>query len=263
MRVKRRVLGQHFLMNSETLDRMVDYAELSRLDIILEVGAGSGDLTRRLAEKAGKVIAVEIDKRFAPDLILIAKSHPNVEILFGDVLHLRPSGFNKVVSNPPYSISTRLIEWLVEQLPELMVLTLQREFASKLMASPGSPKYVYISAISRLFYESRILEIVPRALFKPPPKVDSAIVIMRRRSKIPILRNSCKHLWKRLFTRRRQVLRRVLSDLSRDDMLPVKLVKMLPEHLISRRIFQLSPEDLLRLCDLLELRESPLNRMLG
>jgi 16S rRNA (adenine1518-N6/adenine1519-N6)-dimethyltransferase len=254
-RSRRRALGQHFLTNPEMLDKMVDYAELSRSDVVLEVGTGSGVLTRRLAERAGKVIAVEIDEMFAEDLEAVSEAYPNVEVLFGDVLCLRPSGFNKVVSNPPYSISSRLIEWLVEQLPELMILTLQREFASKLVAPLGSPKYLYISAISSLYYESRILEIMPRTLFNPPPKVDSAIVSMRRRSVVPRLGSSCKLLWKRLFTRKRRVLRRVLADLSGNGLLPASIVKELPEALTSKRIFQLSPGELLDLCSFLGLLE--------
>jgi 16S rRNA (adenine1518-N6/adenine1519-N6)-dimethyltransferase len=254
-RSRRRILGQHFLVNQDVLDRMVDYAELSRSDVVLEAGAGSGALTRRLAGRAGKVIAVEIDEMFAEDLEAVSEAYPNVEVLFGDVLRLRPSGFNKVVSNPPYSISSRLIEWLVEQLPELMILTLQREFASKLAAPPGSPKYLYISAISSLYYENRILEIVPRTLFNPPPKVDSAIISMRRRNMAPRLGSSCKLLWKRLFTRRRQVLRRVLADLSGNGLLPASLVEELPEALASKRIFQLSPGELLDLCGFLGLSE--------
>lgn len=250
-RSRRRALGQHFLTDPEILDRMVKYAELSRSDVVLEIGAGSGELTRRLAEKAGRVIAIEVDERFAEDLKAISEEYRNVEVLFGDILHLKPSGFNKVVSNPPYSISSRLIEWLVEELPDLMILTLQKEFAFKLITPPGSSKYVYISAISSLFYESRVLEIVPRILFKPPPKVDSAIVMMRRRSEIPALSSSCKLLWKKFFTRRRQVLRRVLADL----LPPSRPAENLPGHLISRRIFQLSPSELLHICELLELRE--------
>lgn len=254
-RSRRRILGQHFLIDQDVLDRMVDYAELSRSDVVLEVGAGNGMLTRKLAERAGRVIAVEIDERFFEDLKKVSETYPNVEVLFGDVLRLRPSGFNKVVSNPPYSISSKLIKWLIEQLPELMILTLQREFASKLIAHTGSPKYVYISIISSLYYETRILEIVPRALFSPTPRVDSAIVSMRRRSMIPRLSDPCKLLWRKLFTRRRQVLRRVLADLSREGLLPASLVRELPEALTSRRILQLSPSDLLNLCRLLGLLE--------
>ncbi len=249
--MRRRVLGQHFLNDPKILDRMVEYAKLSRLDVVLEVGAGNGILTRRLAEMAGKVIAVEVDKAFAEDLRRLSKTYSNVEVLFGDVLQIRPTGFNKVVSNPPYSISSRLIEWLIDQLPELMILTLQREFASKLIAAPGSPRYIYISAISRIFYEAQILEIVPRAAFSPPPKVNSAIIMMRRRSEVPRLEDSWKLLWKKFFTRRRQVLRHVLRDLSRDGELPTSLVKSLPEKLISKRIFQLSPGELLDLCSFL------------
>ncbi|MCD6313193.1 MAG: ribosomal RNA small subunit methyltransferase A [Thaumarchaeota archaeon] len=250
-RLKRRVLGQHFLSDLRILDEMVEYAKLSRSDVVLEVGAGRGELTKRLAEKAGKVIAVEIDPSFASDLQDLAEAYSNVELIMGDVLKVRPVGFNKVVANPPYSISSKLVEWLIESRPELMVLTLQREFASKLVAGPGSPKYLYISVISSLAYDSKILRIIPRILFNPPPKVDSALISMRRRTEVPELRDSWKKFWKMLFTRRRQVVRKVLADMLKREVIDESGFKVLPEDLLSKRVFQLAPSELLMLAKIL------------
>ena len=250
-RLKRRILGQHFLSDLRILDEMVEYAKLSRSDVVLEVGAGRGELTKRLAEKAGKVIAVEIDPSFASDLQDLAEAYSNVELIMGDVLKVRPVGFNKVVANPPYSISSKLVEWLIESRPELMVLTLQREFASKLVAGPGSPKYLYISVISSLAYDSKILRIIPRILFNPPPKVDSALISMRRRTEVPELRDSWKKFWKMLFTRRRQVVRKVLADMLKRGVIDESGFKVLPEDLLSKRVFQLAPSELLMLAKIL------------
>ena len=241
----RRRLGQHFLIDEKILDRMVRYGEVTRDDVVLDVGAGRGELTARLAERARKVIAVELDRELAEEARRRLKDYDNVEFLVGDILKLKPTGFNKVVSNPPYNISTRLLEWLIGEDAERMVLTLQREFASKLVAKPGSTKYLYISFLSNLLYEPSIVEFIPRNLFRPMPKVDSAIVLMRRRESVRKLDEDVKRFVKFLFTRRRQMLRRVLRDLAKEEKLAVDLTEVLGDELMSRRVYQLTPSQLL------------------
>jgi len=241
----RRRLGQHFLIDGKILDRMVRYGEVTRDDVVLDVGAGRGELTARLAEKAGKVIAVELDQELAEEARRRLKDYDNVELLVGDILKLKPTGFNKVVSNPPYNISTRLLEWLIGEDAERMVLTLQREFASKLVAKPGSTKYLYISFLSNLLYEPSIVEFIPRNLFRPMPKVDSAIVLMRRREGVQKLDEDVKRFVKFLFTRRKQMLRRVLRDLAKEEKLAVDLTEALGDELLSKRVYQLTPSQLL------------------
>jgi len=241
----RRRLGQHFLIDEKILDRMVRYGEVTRDDVVLDVGAGRGELTARLAERAHKVIAVELDRELAEEARRRLKDYDNVEFLVGDILKLKPTGFNKVVSNPPYNISTRLLEWLIGEDAERMVLTLQREFASKLVAKPGSTKYLYISFLSNLLYEPSIVEFIPRNLFRPMPKVDSAIVLMRRRESVRKLDEDVKRFVKFLFTRRRQMLRRVLRDLAKEEKLAVDLTEVLGDELMSRRVYQLTPSQLL------------------
>jgi len=241
----RRRLGQHFLIDEKILDRMIQYGEVTRDDVVLDIGAGRGELTARLAERAGKVIAVELDRELAEEARRRLKDYDNVELLVGDVLKLKPRGFNKVVSNPPYNISTRLLEWLIEEDAERMVLTLQREFASKLVAKPGSTKYLYISFLSNLLYESSVVEFIPRNLFRPMPKVDSAIVLMRRREGVRKLDEDVKRFVKYLFTRRRQMLRRVLRDLAKEEELAIDLTEVLGDELMSKRVYQLTPSQLL------------------
>ena len=241
----RRRLGQHFLIDEKILDRMVRYGEITRDDVVLDVGAGRGELTARLAERAGKVIAVELDQELAEEARRRLKDYDNVELLVGDILKLKPTGFNKVVSNPPYNISTRLLEWLIGEDAERIVLTLQREFASKLVAKPGSTKYLYISFLSNLLYESSVVEFIPRNLFRPMPKVDSAIVLMRRRKGVRKLDEDVKRFVKFLFTRRRQMLRRILRDLAKKEELAVDFTEVLGDELMSKRVYQLTPSQLL------------------
>ncbi|MCD6535867.1 MAG: hypothetical protein J7K49_02400, partial [Thaumarchaeota archaeon] len=140
-------------------------------------------------------------------------------------------------------------EWLIESRPELKVLTLQREFASKLVAKPGSPKYLYISFLSNLFYETRIADIIPKKFFKPPPKVDSAIVVMKRRGEEITLDSATMHFLKYLFTRRGQTLRRVLRDFSKKTHGSLHLMEILPEETLSKRIYQLSPKELIKVAE--------------
>ena len=249
-RSKRRILGQHFLTNPEILDRIVEYGQLSECDVVLEVGAGRGELTKRIAEKTGKVIAVELDRELAKELERNLSTYSNVEILIGDVLKLRPTGFNKVVSNPPYSISRKLLEWLMESRPELMVLTLQREFAAKLVAKPGSSKYLYVSFLSNLLYEAEIKEIIPRSFFNPPPKVDSAIILMNRKESPEKLEDDVKEIIKALFTRRRQTLRHALRDLLKSGKEGERVFSKIPEEILSRRIFQLTPKELIEVAEI-------------
>ena len=246
--MKRR-LGQHFLIDGKILDRMVRYGEVTKDDVVLDVGAGRGELTARLAEKAGKVIAVELDQELAEEARRRLKDYDNVELLVGDILKLKPTGFNKVVSNPPYNISTRLLEWLISEDVERIVLTLQREFASKLVAKPGSTKYLYISFLSNLLYESSVVEFIPRNLFRPMPKVDSAIVLMRRREGVRKLDEDVKRFVKFLFTRRRQMLRRILRDLAKEEELAVDLTEVLGDELMLKRVYQLTPSQLLSISE--------------
>jgi len=245
----RRKLGQHFLIDEKVLDRMVQYGEVTENDVVLDVGAGRGELTVKLAERAGKVIAVEIDRELAEEARKRLKDYDNVEFLVGDVLKLRPSGFNKVVSNPPYNISTKLLEWLIDENVERIVLTLQREFASKLMAKPGSTKYLYISFLSSLFYDSNIVEFVPRTLFRPMPKVDSVIILMKRKKDVRELDEEVKKFIKFLFTRRRQGLRHILRDLVRKRGLAADLSEVFGDELLSKRIYQLTQSQLLSIAE--------------
>ena len=245
----RRRLGQHFLIDEKILDRMVQYGEIAENDVVLDVGAGRGELTVKLAERAGKVIAVELDPELAEEARRRLKGYDNVELLVGDILKLKPTGFNKVVSNPPYNISRKLLEWLIDGGAERIVLTLQREFASKLVAEPGSMKYLYISFLSNLLYESSIVEFIPRNMFRPMPKVDSAIVLMKRRRDARELGEDSKEFIKFLFTRRRQVLRRVLRDLTVKRGLAADLSEIFGDELLSRRIYQLTPSQLLSISE--------------
>ncbi len=179
----RKELGQNFLLDEKMLRRIVAAAEVGADDTILEVGAGPGSLTRLLAEKARAVIAVELDGSLVEILKRAVAAYPQVEIVRGDILELNPAELlgpethdYKVVANLPYYITSAVLRHLLEAelKPGLMVVTVQREVAQRLVATPGQ---MSLLAISVQFYgRPRLVARIPAGSFYPAPKVDSAVV---------------------------------------------------------------------------------------
>ncbi len=173
--------GQHQVIDSTILKQMVGYAELSRDDMVLEIGAGIGNLTLLLVANAGRVIAIERDRKLVKVLGERLRGHSNFELLCGDALHIELPKFNKVVANLPYGISSDITFKLLEHGFESAVLMYQREFAERLVAKPGSDDYsrLTVNAYYRASVEL-LEEVLPEAFF-PQPKVTSAIVRFRPR----------------------------------------------------------------------------------
>jgi 16S rRNA (adenine1518-N6/adenine1519-N6)-dimethyltransferase len=184
-------LGQHFLTAQGSLDKIVAAAELTPEDVVLEIGAGLGTLTRALAEVAGRVVAVEIDSRLIPVLYEELDSYGNVQIVEGDILSIEPgeligSSAYKVVANLPYSITSAVLRHLLEaQLPpRTMVVTVQREVAERIVARGGR---MSLLAVSIQFYgRPRLLFRIKPGAFHPPPSVESAVVRIDRHTQQPV-----------------------------------------------------------------------------
>jgi len=237
-------LGQHFLVDYQLLDRLVEYGQILDKDVVLEVGAGTGELTWRIAERAERVIAVEIDEKLVEEASRKLSKYSNVELITGDILKVKHKirGFNKVVSNPPYQISTKLMHWLIMSLPERIVLTLQKDFALKITSPPGSKKYVYTSFLANLLYKCRIIEDVPRNLFKPMPKVDSAVILMERIDGEVIPGEEELKLVKILFTQKTKKLRNTLKTVSERLQLSFKEIEEnISEELLNERVYRIEP----------------------
>ena len=181
----RKRLGQNFMIERFYLNFLVDYAELMPEDVVLEIGAGLGFLTELLAKKADRVIAVEIDPRLVRVLRKRFRGMDNVEIVQGDILKMNLEGFDKVVSTPPYSISSHLLFWILNSPFSLAVLTFQKEFAARLNASVGSDDYCRLSVMSYYKAWIELLDEVPKEAFYPPPEVDSVIVRIKPRENPP------------------------------------------------------------------------------
>ncbi len=217
-----KALGQHFLVDPRVLDRLVLLAELGPQDAVLEVGAGTGVLTRRLAQHAGAVIAVEVDRALLPALEEAVAGFPNVRVIRADILTLDlealfPPGFvRKVVSNLPYRIASPLVVRLLQGVRDLerLVLTVQREVAERMVAGPGSASYGLLSLLVQYRAKGRIcLRILPRA-FLPPPKVHSAVVVLKPHPPFPVADEALLfRVIRAAFAQRRKQLRSALRGL--------------------------------------------------
>ncbi len=178
-------LGQNFLADPNLLDAILRDAELAPEDVVLEVGAGEGVLTERLAAVAAHVHSVELDLRLQEALAPLA-ALPNVELHWGDAMKLDLAGLDPapsaVVANLPYSIATPLLLRTVQELPSVSRWTVmvQREIAERLRAAPGSRTYGAPSVLVQLACEVKLLRMVDPAVFRPRPRVESAILRLRR-----------------------------------------------------------------------------------
>jgi len=183
-----RDLGQNFLIYSNILGVIGRAAELSRDDVVLEVGGGLGVLSEYLAEHAAHVHVVEIDERLREALGDATDPHANVTVHWADAMTLELTALrpvpDKVVANLPYGVAAGVLLRSIEELPSvrLWVAMVQREVGERLAASSGSGAYGVPSVLAQLACDVQVLRPIPRAVFHPVPNVDSVLVGMRRRA---------------------------------------------------------------------------------
>ncbi|HHY81781.1 MAG TPA: 16S rRNA (adenine(1518)-N(6)/adenine(1519)-N(6))-dimethyltransferase RsmA [Clostridiales bacterium] len=186
-------LGQNFLIDENILNKIIKGAEITKEDNVLEIGPGVGTLTAALARHAAQVVAVEIDSALLPILDETLQGLTNVRVVHGDILKLdlddlvRNSFDNKpfkVVANLPYYITTPIImRFLEEDLPYMSItVMIQREVAERMAAKPGSKDYGALSVAVQFYTRPKIICKVPAGVFMPPPKVDSIVINLEKRS---------------------------------------------------------------------------------
>ncbi len=200
-------LGQHFLVDEDAAERIVDAVGNVSQRTVLEIGPGRGALTSLLAARARRVIAIELDRVLAAQLRMNLSQAPNVEIIEGDILAIdfhtlfgpkpgstRPGMAQtpeavRVVGNLPYFITSDILLRLFEyrQYFETIVLMVQREVADRLASAPGSRDYGLLSATAQLYAQVEKLFTLPPAAFSPPPKVQSSVVRLTTASQIDTL----------------------------------------------------------------------------
>ena len=223
---RRRALGQHFLRDAGIARRIVEIAGLTPQDLCVEIGPGEGVLTFLLAERAGRLLALEVDEKLVEGLRSRLAALPHVEVRLADARRfdyatlpaLRPSPDGRVVivGNLPYSVSKPILERLVAARTAVseMVLTLQKEVAERVAAGPGSKRYGALSVLTQLYCDARLALAIPPGAFRPPPKVDSAVLHLRvlATPRVPVGDEGKFHrLVKAAFGQRRKTLANALA----------------------------------------------------
>ena len=201
----KKAYGQHFLRDPNILEVIGRLAELGSDDVVLEIGPGQGVLTRYLAERVSRVLAVEIDRGLESALTGVGD---NVDVVFGDALELElPQDATKLVANLPYNVATPLVVESLDGLPKVVLwcVMVQREVAERFFASPGTKEYGAVSVLIQLAAERTGFHAVSRTVFRPQPNVDSALVAFRRTG-LPADYGRVKELVTAAFAHRRKTL---------------------------------------------------------
>jgi len=233
--------GQYFMIDASMFERLADYASLNRDDVVLDIGAGLGFLTGFLAGKCRNVVAVEPDDGLVQVLQERLKDATNLQLIRGNVLNSAIPSFSKVVSFPPYGISSHLLLWLFRRDFECAVLIFQKEFTERMVALVGSEDYGWLTVVTYHSVDVEVLEDVPRWMFYPQPEVDSVVVRLRPRKPHPFTLNneaSFTQFVQALFTRRNRKIRNAIYSFAKN---PEETVKALP--FLDKRVRELAPED--------------------
>jgi 16S rRNA (adenine1518-N6/adenine1519-N6)-dimethyltransferase len=212
-------LGQNFVIDPNTIRKVVEVAELHGTETVLEIGAGAGSLTLGLASTARHVIGVEVDRRLLDIAREVTAPLPNVEIVEGDALELDLASIaaTRVVANLPYNVAAGVVLRVLEEAPQIESLTVmtQREVGERLAAPPGTKVYGQTSVLAAYWSHARVAARVARRAFYPVPNVDSVVVVLRRRARLPeVDRAALFAVVKAAFGQRRKTLRNSLAALA-------------------------------------------------
>jgi 16S rRNA (adenine1518-N6/adenine1519-N6)-dimethyltransferase len=216
-------LGQNFLVGGRVIDRIIRALGPRNDETIIEIGPGRGALTARLVENAGRVIAIEFDRKLIPPLLEQFGSRDNFKLVQGDALTtdfcdaISPARQARVVANLPYNIATAILQRLIEQRSCLseMVLMLQREVVDRITAPPGSTDRGFLSVLVEAYCETDKLFDVAPGSFRPAPKVWSSVIRLKVRSHLVVDVQDEKLLWQIVsagFAQRRKTILNNLRD---------------------------------------------------
>lgn len=228
----RRQFGQNFMIDQNLVRLVADAGQVSADDAVVEVGPGTGTLTEELLCRAGRVVAVEIDRDLARLLRDRFASEPKFTLIEGDALagkhglneellaHLAPQGaagaaapVRKLVANLPYNIASPLVVELLIEGVRLLAFTVQKEVADRFRAAPGSDAYGGLTIVTQLLSRVEVLRTLPPQAFWPAPKIESALVRLTRDDRLGAEARPFARFVQRLFGFRRKTLRKALSNL--------------------------------------------------
>ncbi len=245
--------GQHFLVDKKTRDIMMESARLEPDDTVIEVGPGLGFITATLTSQPCSIIAIEKDRTLAEYLKNRYIKNSNVTIVQGDALEFQFQDQAKIISSPPYNISSKLILSILNSKFKLAVLLLQDEFVSRLTAPVGSRDYGRLTVTLQSRAKAERIIRVPRSAFYPSPKVDSAIVRIEPQSPDLLIKDqrTFNELVRSLFTQRRRKLRGVLKKYLKKTY-PTEMNEILIRtSFLEKRIFEIAPLELIGLSNII------------
>ncbi|MDR1066404.1 MAG: 16S rRNA (adenine(1518)-N(6)/adenine(1519)-N(6))-dimethyltransferase RsmA [Clostridiales bacterium] len=253
-------LGQNFLVDERILDKIIKAADIGANDTILEIGPGMGALTRKLAERAGQVLAIEIDGTLAEILEKTMSDRENVKIIRADALKADFREFiqdftrAKAVANLPYCVATPIIMKLLEFNFREIIVMVQKEVAERILASPGEKNYGSLTLAARYEANAEIVTYVPPNCFMPRPNVNSAVIRLSPRLEKPVSPKNKDLMFsviRTAFSTRRKTLLNCLSRRwPKDDLREILKICGLDENTRGER---LSLEDFARLSDALKI----------
>ncbi len=216
-------LGQNFLIDGNIVRKIVDEGDITSEDYIIEIGPGMGTLTEELALRAKKVVAIEIDDTLLPILDETLGKYDNVEVIHGDVLKIDieklieenlNGGPVKVVANLPYYVTTPIIAKLIEDNLNLesIIVMVQKEVAERMEAGPGGKEYGSLSVFVNFYSKPEIVVKVPKTVFMPQPKIDSAVIKLEIKKELPdVDKDKFFKIVKAAFSKRRKTILNSLS----------------------------------------------------
>lgn len=205
---RRRLLGQHFLVSEAIAKSIVDYANITKKDTVLEIGTGRGILLPFLCQAAKKVISVETDKELYLSALEKFENFSNLSLKHGDGFKL-DLDFTVFVSNLPYSKSRKAIEWLAQKKFSHAIIMVQKEFAEKLLSKPGNKNHRAVTVLANCCTEIERIMYVKKSNFSPPPKVDSVVL---RLTKTQQISKNIINTVNKLFSYRKKTIRNVAKQ---------------------------------------------------
>ena len=260
--------GQNFLIDTHVLERIMDAAEITKEDCVVEIGPGIGTMTQYLAERAGEVVAVEIDKNLIPILKETLADYDNVTVINEDILKVdlnqivqEKNGGKpvKVVANLPYYITTPIIMGLFENQVPLKSITImvQKEVADRMQVGPGTKDYGALSLAVQYYAKPEIVANVPPNCFIPRPNVGSAVIKLTRYEQPPVMVKDEKFMFSLIrasFNQRRKTLVNGLTNAQNLSVTKEKVAAALEEMQLSPTVRgeALTLEQFARLSDLLK-----------
>jgi len=167
---------QHLIVNPYVIDDLISFGEIEQGDTVLEIGGGPGNITEKLAKKAGHVYTLEIDKRFQPILESLKIENPNIEIIMGDFLNIAFPKFNKIVANPPFSILEPMIQRLAGERFEMASLILGENYYKRVIAKPGTDNFTKTSLFTQAFFTPGYLKNLDKEDFYPKSRERAVIM---------------------------------------------------------------------------------------